>query len=218
MVTTDHILFVKEAKTCSYVLVVHTPRLCGEPGFKSKRDSGEETPIRCREVVDVLPPHDPLSASKVYYSEQPFRVPRRKTVLPTPAPKDKSTTPSSSDNSKSKEDIYSQFVKQAVQAFLQGSVSGKNDGKSREGGAGDDLSSTSALKQALEDGEVIVEFIDGDDELPAGSNRLVEALIAAGFDVRSEVISTKRTGKGSGKGDSKSSSQKGKDEDKDSSS
>ncbi|KAJ2912307.1 hypothetical protein MD484_g8115, partial [Candolleomyces efflorescens] len=216
MVTTDHILFVKEAKTCSYVLVIHTPRLCGEPGFKSKRDSGEETPIRCREVVDVLPPHDPLSASKVYYSEQPFRVPRRKTVLPTPAPKDKSTTPSSSD--KSKEDIYSEFVKQAVQAFLQGSASGKGDGKFREGGGGDDLSSTSALRQALEDGEVIVEFIDDDDELPAGSNRLVEALIAAGFDVRSEVISTKRKGKGSGKGDSESSSQKGRDEDKDSSS
>ncbi|KAJ2936729.1 hypothetical protein H1R20_g360, partial [Candolleomyces eurysporus] len=217
MVTTDHILFVKEAKTCSYVLVIHTPRLCGEPGFKSKRDSGEEAPIRCREVVDVLPLHDPLSPSKVYYSEQPFRIPRRKTVLPTPAPKDKPTTPSSSDDSKSKEDIYSEFVKQAVEAFLQGSVKGKDDGKAREGGTGGDLSSTSALKQALENGDVIVEFVDDVDELPMGSNKLVEALIAAGFDVRSEVISTKKTGKGSGESDSRSSSKKGGDEDKDSS-
>ncbi|KAF8320093.1 hypothetical protein DL93DRAFT_2164265 [Clavulina sp. PMI_390] len=34
-----------------YVLVIHTPRLCGEPGFKSERASQDESVLRCREVV-----------------------------------------------------------------------------------------------------------------------------------------------------------------------
>lgn len=33
------------------MLVIHTPRLCGEPGFKSERDTHEESVLRCREVL-----------------------------------------------------------------------------------------------------------------------------------------------------------------------
>ena len=35
MTMTDTILFVKETQTCHYVLHIATPRLCGEPGFRS---------------------------------------------------------------------------------------------------------------------------------------------------------------------------------------
>ena len=51
---TDTILFVKETRTCEYVLVIHTPRLCGEPGFKSRLEQMPEAAIRCREVVDSV--------------------------------------------------------------------------------------------------------------------------------------------------------------------
>jgi protein OS-9 len=54
MTTTDTIILVREAKTCSYVLVVHTPRLCGEPGFKSRLESRDESYIQCREIVESI--------------------------------------------------------------------------------------------------------------------------------------------------------------------
>jgi hypothetical protein len=57
MTMTDQIVLVKETKTCSYVLIIHTPRLCTEPGFKSRAQVRDEALIRCREIVTSLPPH-----------------------------------------------------------------------------------------------------------------------------------------------------------------
>ena len=34
-------------------MVIHTPRLCGEPGFRTRLEQREEAPIRCREVLDT---------------------------------------------------------------------------------------------------------------------------------------------------------------------
>ena len=51
MTVTDTILFIKETTTCHYVLVIQTPRLCGDPAFRSRRDSQEQSTIRCREVI-----------------------------------------------------------------------------------------------------------------------------------------------------------------------
>jgi protein OS-9 len=48
---TDTILFIKETTTCHYVLVIQTPRLCGEPMFRSRLEAREESTIRCREIV-----------------------------------------------------------------------------------------------------------------------------------------------------------------------
>ncbi|KAI0737661.1 hypothetical protein BC629DRAFT_1241744, partial [Irpex lacteus] len=53
MTMTDSILFVKETQTCHYILHIATPRLCGEPGFRSRLDSHQETYIRCREIVSA---------------------------------------------------------------------------------------------------------------------------------------------------------------------
>ncbi|KAJ6596804.1 hypothetical protein DFH09DRAFT_1132769 [Mycena vulgaris] len=86
MTTTDTIVFVKEAKTCSYVLVVHTPRLCGEPGFMSSKDAGEQASISCREIVvgDLPDRSDAAFLPDMHY---PLKMPRRKPVLPPPASK-----------------------------------------------------------------------------------------------------------------------------------
>ncbi|KIO19948.1 hypothetical protein M407DRAFT_11145 [Tulasnella calospora MUT 4182] len=51
MTTTDQIQFLKETSVCQYILVVHTPRLCGEPGFQSARDKTPAAPIHCREMI-----------------------------------------------------------------------------------------------------------------------------------------------------------------------
>lgn len=59
---TDSILLVREAKTCSYVLVVQTPRLCGEPGFRSRLETRDESLVRCRQIID--PTSDQVSPSE----------------------------------------------------------------------------------------------------------------------------------------------------------
>jgi len=64
----DKILLIKEASTCNYVLVIHTPRLCGEPGFKSERDTQEESVIRCREILNE---HDQAKHARLAASEKP---------------------------------------------------------------------------------------------------------------------------------------------------
>lgn len=51
MTTTDQIQFLKETSVCQYILVIHTPRLCGEPGFQSARDKTPAAPIHCREMI-----------------------------------------------------------------------------------------------------------------------------------------------------------------------
>lgn len=51
MTVTDTILFIKETTTCHYVLVIQTPRLCSDPAFRSRRDSQEQSTIRCREII-----------------------------------------------------------------------------------------------------------------------------------------------------------------------
>ncbi|KAJ7709999.1 hypothetical protein B0H17DRAFT_915783 [Mycena rosella] len=97
MATTDTIAFVKEAKTCSYVLVVHTPRLCGEPGFMSSKDAGEQASISCREIVAGELP-DRSDAAFLPDADYPLKMARRKPVLPAPPPKAKDAAPAGKYN------------------------------------------------------------------------------------------------------------------------
>jgi len=186
MVMTDHILFVKEAKTCSYVLVIHTPRLCGEPGFKSSRDAGEEAQIRCREVVDTKP-EGPVDLPT---ADHPLKVPRRKTVLPAAPPKEKG---SSADQSRTKEDVYNDLLQKTLEAFMASKGSGAHP---REKGTSED--------------DFIIELLDDPEDLQVeGADRLVEALRAAGYDVQAEVVTAKGTRPPKGKGkDEKKQQQK----------
>jgi protein OS-9 len=161
MEMTDHILFVKETKTCSYVLVIHTPRLCGEPGFKSRHDAEEQARIRCREIVDKKPEDQ----AQLPPAEHPMNVPMRKTVLPAPKLKEKAA-----DGSESKQDG---FIDDILRKTLQALVNGKR---------GD--------RNAAEE-DVVVEFVDADVDtngVQLDNERIFEAFRAAGYDVRAEVI------------------------------
>lgn len=159
MVMTDNILFVKEAKTCSYVLVVQTPRLCGEPGFKSRRDTGEEAEIRCREVVDAKMERE----INLPTADHPLKIPPRKTVLPAPP-----TTPKK--DSTGQEKIFNEFLRKTLEAIMESQQKG---GESSLGG---------------EDGEVILQLAENMEDIPVESGRLIDALRAAGYDVQTEII------------------------------
>ena len=159
MEMTDHILFVKETKTCSYILVIHTPRLCVEPGFKSRRDAEKQAQIRCREIVDKKPEDQ----AQLPPAEHPVDVPMRKTVLPAPKLKEKTT-----DGSESKQDG---FIDDILRKTLQALVNGKRGDRNEE--------------------EVIIEFVDADIEpngMQLDNERILEALRAAGYEIPAEVI------------------------------
>jgi protein OS-9 len=94
MTVTDTILFIKETTTCHYILVIQTPRLCADPAFRSRRDSQEQSTIRCREIIqsadelkgDNLPPEMEAQVPlHVWASEQEFR-----DQMSQPLPKEKS--------------------------------------------------------------------------------------------------------------------------------
>ncbi|KIY62956.1 hypothetical protein CYLTODRAFT_426514 [Cylindrobasidium torrendii FP15055 ss-10] len=83
MTTSDNILFIKESKTCSYVLVINTPRLCSEPGFKTKRDATEQAYIQCRPVVDDVDAAKATVQDPSYY-DFPSKFTRPQVHLPAP--------------------------------------------------------------------------------------------------------------------------------------
>lgn len=161
MEMTEHILFVKETRTCAYVLVIHTPRLCGEPGFKSRRDAEEQARIRCREIVD----RKPEDQAQLPSAEHPMNVTVRKTVLPTPKLKEQAA-----DGSESKQDG---FIDDILRKTLQALVNKRVD------------------RNGVEE-DVVIEFVDADVDsngMQLDNEQIVEALRAAGYDVRTEVIS-----------------------------
>lgn len=150
MTMTDTILFVKETQTCHYVMHIATPRLCGEPGFKSRLDAREETFIRCREILDqdayeaadrTLPPAD-----------HPFRMPKRsKQPVIAPAPHQ---PPPAVGGYKKAEDpkIKKQhdLIRKALQKLL--------------GGSGGEMKAGEVYVEPIGDGdeEVIIEFVEAD--------------------------------------------------------
>ena len=94
MTVTDTILFIKETTTCHYILVIQTPRLCSDPAFRSRRDSQEQSTIRCREIIqsaeelkgDNLPRENEAQVPlHVWASEKEFR-----DQMSQPLPKEKS--------------------------------------------------------------------------------------------------------------------------------
>ncbi|KNZ74197.1 OS-9 like protein [Termitomyces sp. J132] len=170
MTMTDTILFVKEAKTCSYVLVVNTPRLCGEPGFKSHRDTSEEHQIRCREIVD---PQEPSRATDAFDDvpdllDYPVKVPRRKPVLPAAPAKE--TPKVAVDGVEVGDKVSSEVVRKALEALM-----GSKDGKV-------------ALQEIAADqnGVVfeIVEETDMSEEQIMAMEKLEETLRAAGHEIK----------------------------------
>lgn len=168
---TDTILFVKETQTCRYVMHIATPRLCGEPGFKSRLDAREETFIRCRQILNqdaydaadrTLPPAD-----------HPFRMPKR-SKQPVIAPAPHQPPPTVGADKKTADDPklkkQHELIRKALEKLLGGS-SGE-----------------------MKAGEVFIEPIgDGDEEV------IIE-FVEADFDEEEDVDEKDGNGKGKGKG------------------
>ncbi|KAI0256759.1 hypothetical protein BJV78DRAFT_1150698 [Lactifluus subvellereus] len=208
MTMTDNIMFVKETKTCNYILVINTPRLCGEPGFKSRVDQRDEALIRCRQVVDATTLAN--ADSTLPESDHPF-LQRRASANKPPPPLDAAEATSgagASQETDSDADAddgshkvadnagalgHSDLLRRALEAILQ--RAGNPPGE----GAG------AAPRVVVEDvggGEMMIEFIsevavndEGDlEQRVEDLSRLMDpdmfeaALREAGFDVRDEEV------------------------------
>lgn len=214
MTTSDTILFVKETKTCSYVLVINTPRLCGEPGFRSRRDVGEQATIRCREVVNSLQFHSAVPA--VPDTDYPKNIPKSKTVLPPLAVKEATLG----------EGSHEKTIAQFLRTF-QKILGGRGDTMDDQGQEVPKIQEVGVT----EDGNVVFEILEDismDDlqrmqEAGAGqgtgaafeADRLAKALKAAGFDVAPEQFRPKLRTEGREDGGGGQQKKKSKGESKD---
>jgi hypothetical protein len=133
MTTTDSIAFIKETKTCQYTLVINTPRLCGEPGFKSPREDVQDTPLRCRKIVETLD----AATTDPTLPDAPSPLQRRK-PKPLPAPPSLSSSSSSRSNSNDKNRKTEKGSNPGGGGGAAGSGSGgSGSGSSSRSGAGD---------------------------------------------------------------------------------
>lgn len=163
MTMTDTILLVKETKTCSYVLVINTPRLCAEPGFLSRREKGDENHIHCREVVDTLPftGDNADTSARIPDADYPSKLSRRKPKL----------LPVQIDGLNDQESAHDDLMRQALEA-----MTGTKDARSNK-------------EEVSNDKDVIFEFIEEGDlgELEANAvDKLADILRAAGLNVQTE--------------------------------
>lgn len=212
MTMTDSIMFVKETKTCHYILVINTPRLCGEPGFKSRIDQRDAALIRCRQVVDAttlanadssLPETDhPLRQRRPPFANRP---PLDAAEAPPGAgvetdggdASQKVTEPAAAGNAGSLD--HNDLLRRALEAILQ------KTGNPQGNDAGTDAGTTPrVVVEDVGDGEMVIEFIseiemndDGSGDVQRrvddlsqmmDSKVFEDALRAAGFDVRDEEV------------------------------
>jgi protein OS-9 len=180
MTMTDNILFVKEAKTCSYVLVIHTPRLCSEPGFKSRLEFREEALIRCRQIVhSTANQHSDIA--QLPESDHPYKLPRlkQKPILSSPEIKE--------EGNGDRAGRYDELIRKALEALV---------GSNSKGIKQDRI----IVEQLDDNGEVFIEFMDeaeafGDGDGGIDNSAIAEALRAAGFDIKEKTKEEKKAGK-----------------------
>ena len=147
---TDTILFVKETKTCHYVMVINTPRLCGEPGFKNRMEQRDEAFIRCREVLDSI---DAINAVDRTLPESPhphWHGPAKSPALHVapvpPVPTETVTDADPSTESKKPIDI----LRSALEALMSGE---------------DDPNLEEVRIKKGDEGELWIEFLDENTNL-----------------------------------------------------
>ncbi|KAG6335197.1 hypothetical protein ID866_3891 [Astraeus odoratus] len=207
MTATDSILFVREAKTCSYVLVVQTPRLCGEPGFKSRLQTRDETLIRCRQIIDsVSVPDDALDEStqlgqslveehniSLDESDYPLGLLNRESRFPIPSPAP--LQGSIGANTGVGSDAFGDILRRTMEALIKNPEMQVLTGSNQQ-----------VYLNRGEDGEIIIEILE---EIPVDSasgagqgemtseaySQLTDALRKAGFDLRVEAEANREGGK-----------------------
>lgn len=208
MTMTDSIMFVKETKTCHYILMINTPRLCGEPGFKSRIDQRDAALIRCRQVVDASTLAN--ADSSLPEADHPFS--QRRHPIANHPPLDAAealsgagvetdggdasqtdTGPDAKDNVGAYD--HNDLLRRALEAVLQ------KTGNPQDNDAG---TTPRVVVEDIGNGEMVIEFIseietnDGggdaqrrvvDDLSKVMDSKVFEdALRAAGFDVRDEEV------------------------------
>ncbi|KAL5529227.1 hypothetical protein ACEPAG_5211 [Sanghuangporus baumii] len=194
---TDTILFVKETSTCHYIMVINTPRLCGEPGFKTRLEQREEAFIRCREILgsaeDVAAVDKTLPPTANLFKHTAERL----DIPPPPAITEKVDNLHTIIDKKTQD-----MLKAAIEAFISGTggkaqhVHPHEDEDENENGNGE------AIIVSGEDGDMLIdiEFIDADDtddaidkiqgllgKASGKLERLEEALRAAGYDISARI-------------------------------
>jgi len=212
MTMTDSIMFVKETKTCHYILVINTPRLCGEPGFKSRIDQRDAALIRCRQVVDAATLAN--ADSSLPEADHPFS--QRRPPVANHPPLDAAEALSSAGVETDSGDAsqtttapsakdgvaydHNDLLRRALEAVLQ--KTGNPQGNDADADAG---TIPRVVVEDIGDGEMVIEFISeiemnneggGDaqrrvvDDISQMMDSKVfeDALRAAGFDVRDEEV------------------------------
>ncbi|TBU35853.1 glucosidase II beta subunit-like protein-domain-containing protein [Dichomitus squalens] len=184
MTMTDTILFVKETQTCHYVLHIATPRLCGEPGFKSRIDAEEEHVIRCREIVSAaeLERVDNTLPPAAYPFKRPK--PQKKVIAPPPPAPEERKDKDGAKKGSADGALHSDVLRRALQQLLA----------QRQGAQ---VGDQHVFVEQLPDGETefLIEFVDidlpegegGADDIFSDDNlhdRLQDVLRAAGYDIR----------------------------------
>ena len=214
MTMTDSIMFVKETKTCHYILVINTPRLCGEPGFKSRVDKHEEALIRCREVVDATTLAN--ADDQLLESDHPYRQRRSPSSSKPAPPLDAAAAATEEDGPGGGDDDdnappdtldHNDLLRRALETILQKAAAAGNPAAAAGNGAGTGAGGGGGAEprvvvEDVGDGEMVIEFISevqmddradlerSVDDLSRlmDSNMFEDALRAAGFDVRDEGV------------------------------
>ncbi|CAE6425996.1 unnamed protein product [Rhizoctonia solani] len=199
MSSVDQIMFVKEVSVCNYLIVIHTPRICSEPGFKSQRDSVKAAPIRCRHIV----PEETVEFDRTQLeSPVPRSVPPALPILP-PAPPVQRDNQGSGDKKAEKKSTLgenekqNEFVKVALGALFDAhtqdrALAGK---KIRVDVDGDvhELDFTNIGLDSIVVGDV--------PDMDALQERLAKVLRSAGYDVQGDEWPEEPRKGGKGKND-----------------
>lgn len=175
MTMADTILFVKETKTCHYVMVINTPRLCGEPGFKNRLEQRDETFIRCREVLESVDAINAVDRSLPDSSHPYWHGSSKPPVLSVPPP-----PPPAAAQEHAAVPTKNKKPADLLRRALEVIVSGGKDGE------GDNGESAVRIKKG-DDGEIWIEFLDENADLD-GLDEDLESLLTSSSDKWESIL------------------------------
>ncbi|CAE6503334.1 unnamed protein product [Rhizoctonia solani] len=202
MSSVDQIMFVKEVSVCSYLIVIHTPRICSEPGFKSQRDSVKAAPIRCRHIV----PEDTAEFDRTQFeSPVPHSIPPALPILPAAPPVQKGTQGGSGDkkaggkksSTLGENEKQTEFVKVALGALFDAHTQDRAlAGKKIRVDVDGDIHELDFTNLGLD--SVVVGDVP---DMNALQERLAKVLRTAGYDVQGDEWPEEPRKGGKGKND-----------------
>jgi len=191
MTMTDTVLFVKETRTCEYVLVIHTPRLCGEPGFKSRLEQMPEAAIRCREVVDDVESVDPSLPDAPFPYKRPSRQPIPSPQRPPAGAAEDGGNKDVTKDAMDRAQDTAKLLRKALESILRGGADVGVVVPQGEQGVQGEQGGEFFFTIDTDTQEVVMEDDDSEGETIASGQgtTIEEALRAAGFKIRGQKLS-----------------------------